>query len=72
MHTFLDMGLAKASFWFSSLKSFYDAEARVTGYEPGKGKNKGITGALKCVMESGKVFIFITNLSFSFLKMTVT
>lgn len=25
------------------------------GYEPGKGKHKGVTGALKCVMESGKV-----------------
>jgi DNA ligase-1 len=26
----------------------------VTGYEPGKG-NKGVTGALKCEMASGKV-----------------
>jgi DNA ligase-1 len=25
------------------------------GYEPGKGKHKGVTGALKCVMASGKV-----------------
>jgi ATP-dependent DNA ligase len=37
------------------IKTFYDAEAEVTGYEPGKGKHKGVTGALKCKMESGKV-----------------
>ncbi|KAF8579883.1 DNA ligase/mRNA capping enzyme [Ramaria rubella] len=45
------------------IKSFYDAEARVTGYEPGKGRNKGTTGALKCVMESGKKFNVGTGLS---------
>ena len=28
------------------------------GYAPGKGRNKGITGALKCQMESGKVVLF--------------
>ncbi|KAJ3511849.1 hypothetical protein NLJ89_g3864 [Agrocybe chaxingu] len=38
------------------LKTFYDAEAIVTGYAPGKGRNKGITGALSCKMESGKLF----------------
>ncbi|KAF8516078.1 DNA ligase OB-like domain-containing protein [Gautieria morchelliformis] len=38
-------------------------EARVTGYEPGKGKNKGLTGSLKCVMESGKKFNVGTGLS---------
>ncbi|KAF8951034.1 hypothetical protein BDZ97DRAFT_1862051 [Flammula alnicola] len=38
------------------IKTFYDAEAIVTGYAPGKGRNKGITGALKCKMESGKLF----------------
>lgn len=36
-------------------ETFYDAEAEVTGYEPGKGKHKGLTGSLKCKMESGKV-----------------
>ena len=36
-------------------KTFYDAEAIVTGYLPGKGKHKGSTGALKCRMASGKV-----------------
>lgn len=37
------------------IKTFYDAEAVVTGYAPGKGRNKGSTGALMCRMESGKV-----------------
>lgn len=37
------------------IKTFYDAEAEVTGYEPGKGKHSGSTGALKCKMASGKV-----------------
>ncbi|KAH9482076.1 DNA ligase [Psilocybe cubensis] len=38
------------------IKTFYDAEAIVTGHAPGKGRNKGITGALMCKMESGKLF----------------
>lgn len=38
------------------IKTFYDAEAEVTGYVPGKGKYKSITGALKCKMASGKTF----------------
>lgn len=38
------------------VKTFYDAEARVIGYEPGKGKYEGMVGALTCEMESGKVF----------------
>ncbi|KAF8179188.1 DNA ligase/mRNA capping enzyme [Pholiota molesta] len=38
------------------IKTFYDAEAVVTGYAPGKGRNKGSTGALMCKMESGKLF----------------
>ncbi|KJA20927.1 hypothetical protein HYPSUDRAFT_42528 [Hypholoma sublateritium FD-334 SS-4] len=38
------------------IKTFYDAEAVVTGHAPGKGRNKGITGALMCKMESGKLF----------------
>ncbi|KAF8723466.1 hypothetical protein AX14_009249 [Amanita brunnescens Koide BX004] len=36
------------------VKTFQDAEAIVTGYVPGKGKNKGSMGALKCKMASGK------------------
>ncbi|KAF5321800.1 hypothetical protein D9619_000056 [Psilocybe cf. subviscida] len=38
------------------IKTFYDAEAIVIGYAEGKGRNKGITGALRCKMESGKTF----------------
>jgi len=45
------------------IKTFYDAEARVTGYEPGKGKHKGSTGSVKCVMESGKTFNVGTGFS---------
>ena len=40
---------------YFDLKSFYDAEAEVTGYVEGKGRNAGVTGALKCKMASGKV-----------------
>lgn len=42
------------------IKTFYDAEAKVTGYADGKGKHKGATGALICIMESGKVRFFPT------------
>ncbi|EIN04603.1 hypothetical protein PUNSTDRAFT_92533 [Punctularia strigosozonata HHB-11173 SS5] len=45
------------------IKSFYDAEARVVGYVPGKGKYKGMTGALQCVMASGKKFAVGTGMS---------
>ncbi|SJL02651.1 uncharacterized protein ARMOST_05985 [Armillaria ostoyae] len=38
------------------IKTFYDAEAVVTGYAPGKGRNADVTGALKCKMASGKTF----------------
>ncbi|KAJ3554647.1 hypothetical protein NP233_g12374 [Leucocoprinus birnbaumii] len=38
------------------VKTFYDAEAIVIGHIGGKGKNKGVTGALQCRMESGKTF----------------
>ena len=45
------------------VKTFLDAEAVVIGYEPGKGKNNGICGALKCKMESGREFKIGTGLS---------
>lgn len=32
------------------VKRFYDAEAEVVGYEKGKGKHKGVVGALQCRM----------------------
>ncbi|KAJ3172371.1 hypothetical protein HDU87_007875 [Geranomyces variabilis] len=44
------------------VKTFFDAEAEVIGYEPGKGRNKGVCGALKVVMESGKPFKIGTGL----------
>ncbi|KAJ6466915.1 hypothetical protein C8R45DRAFT_838778 [Mycena sanguinolenta] len=45
------------------IKTFYDAEAEVTGYTAGKGKHAGLTGALKCKMQSGKTFNVGTGLS---------
>ncbi|CAG8679018.1 26549_t:CDS:2 [Dentiscutata erythropus] len=45
------------------VKSFYDGEALVEGYEPGKGKYTGMTGALKCVMACGKKFKVGSGLS---------
>ena len=45
------------------VKTFLDAEAVVVGYETGKGRNKGVCGALKCKMESGKEFKIGTGLS---------
>ncbi|KAK4048140.1 hypothetical protein OIV83_005010 [Microbotryomycetes sp. JL201] len=45
------------------VKSFYDAEARVVGYEPGKGKYKGMVGSLICQMESGQSFSVGSGLS---------
>jgi len=45
------------------VKTFSDAEAKVTGHVPGKGKNVGVMGALKCVMASGKTFNVGTGFS---------
>ncbi|KAG6877708.1 hypothetical protein C0993_004803 [Termitomyces sp. T159_Od127] len=45
------------------IKTFYDAEAIVIGYVPGKGRHQGSTGALKCKMQSGKTFSVGTGLS---------
>ncbi|KAH8824214.1 DNA ligase [Flagelloscypha sp. PMI_526] len=53
----------KRSSTLLKIKTFYDAEAKVTGYADGKGKHKGATGALICVMESGKTFNVGTGLS---------
>ncbi|GAA5973122.1 hypothetical protein JCM11641_006279 [Rhodosporidiobolus odoratus] len=38
------------------VKTFYDAEARVLAYEPGKGKYDGMCGALICEMENKTTF----------------
>ncbi|EIM79127.1 nucleic acid-binding protein [Stereum hirsutum FP-91666 SS1] len=45
------------------IKPFFDAEAEVTGYVPGKGKHTGSTDALKCKMASGKAFAVGSGLS---------
>ena len=48
------------------IKTFYDAEAEVTGYEAGKGKHVGSTGALKCKMASGKVRVALLRVTLTF------
>jgi DNA ligase-1 len=45
------------------LKPFEDAEATVVGYTPGKGKYKGMTGALQVETADGKQFKIGTGLS---------
>lgn len=45
------------------VKSFQDTEAKVIGYEPGKGKFKGMVGALQCALQSGIKFSVGTGLS---------
>jgi len=37
------------------VKSFQDAECKVTGYKKGKGKFKGLTGALICQMDDKRI-----------------
>ena len=45
------------------VKRWYDAEAKVIGHQPGKGRHKGRMGALVCVMEDGKEFEVGTGFS---------
>ena len=45
------------------VKKWYDAEAVVTGHQPGKGRHKGRLGALECVMPDGKAFKVGTGFS---------
>lgn len=45
------------------VKSFRDAEARVVGHEPGKGRHKGRLGALLAEMDDGTRFSVGTGLS---------
>lgn len=47
----------KRSSTLLKVKTFFDAEAEVIGYEAGKGKYKGMTGSLIVKMESGKTFV---------------
>ncbi|KAL5520115.1 hypothetical protein ACEPAG_1775 [Sanghuangporus baumii] len=55
--------MGQRSFTLQKVKRFYDAEAKVTGYVPGKGRHDGVMGALKCVMASGKTFSVGTGFS---------
>ena len=45
------------------VKSFVDDEARVLCYLPGKGKYKGMVGAMSCELRSGVTFDVGTGLS---------
>ncbi|ORY86746.1 hypothetical protein BCR35DRAFT_289768 [Leucosporidium creatinivorum] len=45
------------------VKTFYDAEAKVVGYEPGKVKYEQVVGSLICEMESGQQFSVGSGLS---------
>jgi DNA ligase-1 len=45
------------------IKSFYDAEARVVGHEPGKGRHKGRLGALLAELTDGTRFSVGTGFS---------
>lgn len=45
------------------VKTFHDAEAKVIGYTPGKGRHKGRTGALMCETLTGIKFDVGTGLS---------
>ncbi|GAA5957027.1 hypothetical protein JCM3765_005384 [Sporobolomyces pararoseus] len=46
--------VGKRSKTLLKVKTFYDAEAKVVGYEAGKGKYEGMTGSLICQMEDGR------------------
>jgi len=45
------------------VKSFHDAEAKVTSYTAGKGRHKGVVGALEVVLPNGTKFAVGTGLS---------
>ena len=38
------------------VKSFYDDECTIVGYEPGKGRHKGRLGGYECTLKNGKKF----------------
>jgi DNA ligase-1 len=45
------------------VKTFYDAEAVITGFVAGKGRHEGRLGAYECKMPNGKTFSCGTGLS---------
>ncbi|KAJ3519118.1 hypothetical protein NMY22_g13344 [Coprinellus aureogranulatus] len=53
----------KRSNTLQKVKTFFDAEAVVTGHTAGQGKHAGSTGALECKMASGKKFAVGSGLS---------
>ncbi len=54
---------AGRSYTLLKVKTFFDAEATVTGHEPGKGKHKGRVGALNVTAKDGTAFKVGTGLS---------
>ncbi len=50
------MYVAGRSTTLLKVKSHLEMEAKVVGYTAGKGKYKGLTGALECVLKSGAAF----------------
>ncbi|KAJ6577021.1 hypothetical protein DFH09DRAFT_1246347 [Mycena vulgaris] len=48
--------VSKRSSTLLKIKTFFDAEAKVEDYLPGKGRLVGTVGSLVCRMESGKIF----------------
>lgn len=53
----------KRSSTLLKIKNFFDAEAKVVGHSPGKGKNVGRLGALECVTKDGTEFSVGTGFS---------
>jgi len=51
------------SFTSLKVKSAQDAECRITGYKKGKGKFKGLTGALLCQMDDRRIIAIGSGLS---------
>lgn len=55
--------VGKRSRTLLKIKSFHDAEFNVLGYAPGKGRHKGVVGALECKTAAGHAFRVGTGLS---------